>query len=87
MQRCGMAVLAVRDGSSATKIAFFNAKTGRGGNFATILALFGAELLPRCGFATKMAFFDAETVRDGNFAMISALFDAESLLLSKPYPT
>ena len=41
-------------------MAFFDAGRVRGSNFATILAVFGAELHLRWGFATKMAFFGAE---------------------------
>ena len=57
-------------------MAFFDAVRVLGGNFATILALFGAELWRRRGFATKMAFFGAERVPGGNFATILVLFGA-----------
>ncbi len=58
-------------------MAFFGAGRVRGSNFATILAVFGAELHLRWGFATKMAFFDAGRVRGSNFATILAVFGAE----------
>ena len=61
----------------ATEMAFFDAVRVPGGNFATILALFGAKLWRRRGSATEMAFFDAERVPGGNFATILALFGAK----------
>ena len=62
---------------SSTEMAFFDAVRVLGGNFATILVLFGAELRRRWGFATEMAFFDAVRVPGGNFATILALFGAK----------
>ena len=58
-------------------MALFDAGRVLGGNFATILALFGAELRRRQGFATEMALFDAGRVLGGNFATILTLFGAE----------
>ncbi|MBQ6574221.1 MAG: hypothetical protein IIX41_07910 [Bacteroidales bacterium] len=58
-------------------MALFDAGRVLGGNFATILALFGAESWRRRGFASGMAFFGAEMVPGGNFATILTLFGAE----------
>ena len=62
---------------SATEMAFFGAERVPGGNFATILALFGAKLRRRRGFATEMAFFGAVRVPGGNFGTKMAFFGAK----------